>query len=324
MSIEQKGSSDMKIVSVIVLVFGLVVLCFSWHFMSGMVDVLKRGNEIRDVSSGTNAVCRSAAMLNVSGVGNKVDEGSLSMIAAYESLSNELSSWLAIMGIFVTIFGLVIPIGSYLLQQRSLNREKEDLKDEIRDMNEFVRDDVKDKIKDMKEEMKELGEQSRKEHQTLVNGTKTEILDDVSNRMKPMWNFLASNFDRFLVYDEEKIERAFKNGTVVATWKMASSENDVTLRNMANFFISFDIYLDCLVRADNARGVLEAIRKYQRVLDAARDNHDLWSNMLDGLKIERSPYFVKGRDFAKLIGADNADYAWLKSLYDEVIPWKFS
>ena len=59
---EQEGSSGMKFVPVFAFVFGLAVLYFAHHFMSGMVDVLKRGNGIRDVSSDTNAVCQSAVV----------------------------------------------------------------------------------------------------------------------------------------------------------------------------------------------------------------------------------------------------------------------
>ena len=332
MSNHQEGDTMKKAHAIGFIIIGVIVLGVSCYFMGSMVEILKRGNRIQDVSSSTNVVCRSAAVvLNISGVDNKVDEGSLSMIAAYDSLSNELSSWMAIMGIFATVFGLVLPLGSYLLQQRSLNREKEDLKDEIRDMKEFVNgerkimmDDVKDKIKDMKEEMEKIGVRNHDEHLRLINTTKEEISLGMIHRLQPMWNFLALNFDRFLVDEANKIKR--NSRTVVAMGNITPSADNVTPTEIANFFIGFDIYLDCLVRADNAGVIIEAIYKYRPTIDAVRSNSSLWQEVCCILKnkIHKSPDFVSGSEFERLIGADTQKYEWLKSLYDEIIPWKFS
>ena len=317
MSNNQESDTVKKVYAIGFIIIGVIVLGVSCYFMSSMVEILKRGNRIQDVSSSTNAVCRSAAVvLNVSGVDNKVDEGSLSMIAAYESLSNELSSWLAIMGIFVTIFGLVIPIGSYLLQQKSLNREKDDLKDDIREMKEFVngerkelKDDVQDRVKELKKEMEKIGVRNHDEHLRLIKETEEKISAGLIHRMQPMWNFLASNFDRFLVNDVR----------MIMTGKVGPGD-------VVNFLIGFDIYLDCLVRAENAGLIIEAIYKYRPAIDAARNDSSLWQEVRCILKnkIHKSPDFVSGSEFERLIGADTQKYEWLKSLYDEIIPWKFS
>lgn len=305
----------MKVVSGIVIVFGLIALGAACYFMCSMVDILKRGNGMRDTSSTTNTVCRSAAMLNVSGVGNKVESGDQAIVAAYESLSNELSSWMAIMGLFATVFGLVIPIGSYLLQQQSLSREKKELKD-----------DVKDKIKELKEEMDKSSARNRDAHQKRIKETEEKISAGLIHRMQPMWNFLASNFDRFLIDDAKKIEEAVKSGTIVVAGNIAPSDDNVSLSDIANFLIGFDIYLDCLVRAENAGVIIAAIGKYQRVIDAVCDNSDIWPKVVAVLRIviQKNPDFVSGSEFERLIGADREKYAWLKSLYDEIIPWKFS
>ena len=146
------------------------------------------------------------------------------IIEAYDSLSNELSSWMAIMGIFATVFGLLIPIGSYLLQKQSLRDERESIMKEVVKS----RDDVFVKIQESVDKMP-------------VN---------IAEKMKPMWNFLAANFDRFLVNDGEVLR---KNS--ISDWHL-----------VANFVIEFDICLDCLVRAKNPGRMLEVVIKYQELL----------------------------------------------------------
>lgn len=261
------------------------VLAFSWHFMDNMIDVLKCGNRIQDASSCTNGLHQSAITMNVLGVDNKVDGSDLSVVAAYESLSNELSSWMAIMGIFATVFGLLIPIGSYLLQRQSLKDERENLT----------------------KEMVDVSEKSRKDLLAIIDRTKIELATGTMEQMKPMWRFLASNFDRFLVDDANNI--------------IAGKATPI---DVANFLIGFDVYLDCLVRAGNAGMVAEAVQKYHSAVDEVRKNHDLWQKVVGILKIliQPSPDFVKGEDFAKLVG--RRQYEWLKAMYDEIIPWKFA
>lgn len=272
-------------ISIVVAIAFFAVLYFAWYFMDGMMDVLKRGNRSQDCSSCTNVLHQSAITMNVSGVDNKVGGSELSVVAAYESLSNELSSWMAIMGIFATVFGLLLPIGSYLLQRQSLKDEKEGI-------------------------MKELGETSERSRNDLlgiIDRTKAELSVGMFDRMKPMWRFLASNFDRFLVDDTKKI--------------IAGTATPI---DVVNFLIGFDVYLDCLVRAGNSGMLAEAIQKYHSVVDTVRNNRDLWQKVVSILKImiQPSPDFVKGEDFAKLVGM--RQYEWLKTLYDEIIPWKFA
>lgn len=295
----KKGWCAMKtwFPTVAVAIVFIAVLVFAWLFMDCMVDVLKQANRMQDVASSTNTVRQAAVVMNVSGIDNKVERGDLSVVAAYDSLSTQLSSWMSIMGIFATVFGLLIPIGSYLLQQKSLSKEKEELTG-----------DVKDRIKEMKEEMEKIGVRNYDEHLKLIRRTEEKISAGLIYRMQPMWNFLASNFDRFLINDARKIE----------TGKVAPDD-------VVNFLIGFDIYLDCLVRAENAGVIIEAIYKYRTAINTARNNPILWQEVLHILKIKihESPDFVSGSEFERLIGIDKEKYGWLKSLYDEIIPWKF-
>lgn len=272
-------------ISIVVTIAFFAVLYFAWHFMDKMVDVLKCGSRNQDVSLCTNEVSRSMIAVNVSGVDNKVEGSDLSIVAAYESLSNELSAWMAIMGIFATVFGLLIPIGSYFLQRQSLKDERETIMKDV----EKTRDEAFVKINE------------------FVDGVPAEI----GEKMKPMWNFLAANFDRFLVNDGMAL-----CGNGISDWRM-----------VANFVIGFDICLDCLVRAHNAGRVLEVVIKYQELLTSVQERHPKeWQYVVDRLKDKMRPSkeFVTGREYAAVIGSDSEIYVWLKNFYGQFAPWKFA
>lgn len=278
------------VISVCFSIAFIVVLLFAGHFMNGLVGILKCGQSVAG-SEATNIVARSGVTLNVSGVENKVESGDASMMAAYDSLSNELSSWMAIMGIFATVFGLVIPIGSYFLQQRSLSEERSTMRE------------------DFKRAVEEKIEYLTKDYQHKIEKMQSDFSEGMTDRMKPMWNFLASNFNRFLVADAEKIVLAFATGAEIA-----------------NFVIGFDVYLDCLVRGGNVGALVDAIQQFRPFVDAARKQKDNWKEAIKLLKqkIQPSESFMKGSDYAKLIGKEGECYGWLKSFYGEVIPWKFA
>lgn len=236
--------------TVAVAIVFIAVLVFASLFMYGMVDVLKQANKMQDVTSGTNTERQAAVIMNVSGIDNKVERGDLSVVAAYNSLSTQLSSWMSIMGIFATVFGLLIPIGSYLLQRQSLKDERDW----------------------MMKEISEKSERSRNDLLVIIDNTKRELSLGVMDRMKPVWNFLASNFDRFLINDARKI-----------------ATGNVVLEDVVNFLIGLDIYFDCLVRAANAGMIAEATHKYSSVIDAVRSKHELWQKVVDRMRINIQP-----------------------------------
>lgn len=278
------------LVAVCFVVSFLAVLVFSWNFMSEMTCILKRGRGI-DGCETTNKVMRSAVTFNVSGVDNKVEGDDASVIAAYDSLSNELSSWMAIMGMFAAVFGLLIPIGSYFLQQRSLAEERSEMRE------------------DFKKALEEKIGQLTKDYQLKIEKMQSDFSDGMTERMKPMWNFLASNFNRFLVTDAVRV----KGGTATAD-------------EIANFVIGVDIYFDCLVRSGNVGVLVDSIRQFMPILEAVRNQKDNWAEALKLLKqrIQPSESFMKGSDYAKLIGEEGECYGRLKSFYGDVIPWKFA
>ena len=158
----------------------LVVMLFAWRFIDRMTCVLEQHGPKAGISYGTNTCCQAIAnSAKPSAIDPSEKNDSAAIISAYDSLSNELSSWMAIMGIFATVFGLLIPIGSYFLQRQSLKDEREAIMRDVEKSSAEVFAKIQESVDEMPEEMAE--------------------------KMKPMWNFLAANFDRFLVNDGARL-----------------------------------------------------------------------------------------------------------------------
>ena len=262
-NIDNKNVAGYLMLAIIMIIAGLLL-----YRMTSVLEMqsCRAANDFIPTTSvsNTNQVEVLACAVEQS---NKERIENSAIIEAYDSLSNELSSWMAIMGIFATVFGLLIPIGSYLLQKQSLRDERESIMKEVVKS----RDDVFVKIQESVDKMP-------------VN---------IAEKMKPMWNFLAANFDRFLV---------------------------------ANFVIGFDICLDCLVRARNLGRLVEIICKYRVYIESSQKrNPETWISAIEQLKgkIRPSDEFVSGRDFESLIRRDSETYVWLKDFYDQFAPWKF-
>lgn len=279
-NIDNKNVAGYLMLAIIMIIAGLLLYRMTYILE---VQSYRTANNFISASSvsSTNQVEVLACAVEQS---NKERIENSAIIEAYDSLSNELSSWMAIMGIFATVFGLLIPIGSYLLQKQSLRDERESIMKEV----EKSREDVFVKIQESVDKMP-------------VN---------MAEKMKPMWNFLAANFDRFLINDGEVLR---KNS--ILNWYL-----------VANFVIEFDICLDCLVRAKNPGRMLEVVIKYQELLISIQKLYPkVWKDAVERLKDKMQPSneFVTGREYAAVIGCDSNVYAWLKEFYGQFAPWKF-
>lgn len=265
------------------------VLWFSWGFMDRITSVLERKNTFRDDVVTTDVVCKcqNSVASKVCDV-EKIKDHDSAIIAAYDSLSNELSSWMSIMGIFSVVFGLLVPIGSYLLQHKSLRDEREELKKEM--------DDRVDR---------------------KITEREKEVINRVEKAIKPTWRFLGASFQHIVFGEANKMLQSIRSKEFDDTGKVVS---------VVNFFISFDIYLDCMVRAGDATAVITACKEFKPYFENFRSNEKMWDNFISLYRngLQKCDDFVSGSAFAKLIGKDNEWYQWLKGLYNEIIPWKFS
>lgn len=76
----------------------------AFHLADRIIDLGAKGGNVQNITS---------------------PEANQAVLQAYEQLSNELGRWGALLGVLGTFFGLVFPVGAYLLQIKSVNREGE-------------------------------------------------------------------------------------------------------------------------------------------------------------------------------------------------------
>lgn len=99
------------------LLMGVILLIFwgTFQLLSRIIDLGTGGSSIHAIVSPD---CNQA------------------VLQAYEQLSNELGRWCALFGVLGTFFGLVLPVGAYLLQLKVVNQREEQtaklIKEEVR------------------------------------------------------------------------------------------------------------------------------------------------------------------------------------------------
>lgn len=132
----------------LLIVMVIVMFVFCGIMMYCLVDKIggiKWDRQLPAVSCSTN-VCNCA-----NGSGALRANGEMTNKDALEILRNEQTNWLAVIGFFGVIFGLVVPVGSYLLQRQSLKDEREII---VKNCEDKARQKIDENIARMKDELK--------------------------------------------------------------------------------------------------------------------------------------------------------------------------
>lgn len=104
----------------------LVLVSFgAFHLVSRIVDGGTNGGALQNISS---------------------PHGSKAVLQAYEQLSAELGNWGALLGVIGAFFGLVLPVGAYLMQIKAVNQEEEKIMARVNEFIQKARDDVSEKM----------------------------------------------------------------------------------------------------------------------------------------------------------------------------------
>ena len=170
-------------ITVLIVIAMIVVLSFSGYFMFEITSVLKSKSENFSSNMPIGMICSyqntssPVCLLNLES--KSQDE---SIIKAYDSLCNELSSWMSIMGIFSVVFGLLIPIGSYLLQRNSIIEEKREIE--------------------------------RKNKEDIIK-VKRKIEEKTESILRPMWRFLAAQYHWNLMKAAKEIKIVNDEGSQI-------------------------------------------------------------------------------------------------------------
>ena len=268
--------------TIVVVVAFVVVLAFAWNFMSGMIDILKRGQRV-DGWAAMNVMMRSTIAQNLSGVGNKGESGDVDIMAAYDSLSNELSSWMAIMGLFAAVFGLLIPIGSYLLQQRSLKEERDRIQDDI-DVLRGVQKDIAN-LKLQQEELQGAFKQTN----------------------KPFWAALERCFE-YSVISNPIASRMYHVGREFEA---------------ANLLLSMELMLDGCVLVGDGKLLGDKISVCKLIVSELEKDVTIFKAACEIVRSgrERTP-LVDGIRYLRIVKSESSEYKWLKAFFAEIAPDK--
>lgn len=125
-SAESKSKSQWCEVAVISLIAVVVLISGAWLWK--MSDVLKSPPgrvEVRHVYANFSTD-------NKKGVEKEETQYSLYK-QAEETLREQMNTWLTIVGFFGVLFGLIVPLASYLLQRRSLSEERERIMEGVKE-----------------------------------------------------------------------------------------------------------------------------------------------------------------------------------------------
>ena len=295
----KKGHKGCVAVSLIVVLASVVIVAGVFYFIFCMksssrpVQYFIQGVEM---NAQTNAVAQAVC--------SHVE----AYRAAEEDLRNELNVWFSIAGLFGVVFGLLVPVGSYLLQRQSLRDERELMQKEL----ERAKAENEKQVESVRTECEKELETNVAKMNSQIKAAMADFNTELSERSRPMWNFLGSNFDRFLVEDMKSILSNGKN----VDWPV-----------VANFIIEFDLCLDCLARAKMPLRIREVVQHFGSLIGQFRKMHpNVWNVAMQGLrqKMRPSDEFLDGKEYKNVLGCDRETYHWLEGFYAQFAPWKFA
>lgn len=125
-SAESKSKSQWFEVAVILLIAAVILISGVWLWK--MSDVLKSppGHvEVRHVYANFSADNKKSV--------EKEETQYTLYKQAEETLREQMNTWLTIVGFFGVLFGLIVPLASYLLQRRSLSEERERIMEGVKE-----------------------------------------------------------------------------------------------------------------------------------------------------------------------------------------------
>ena len=268
----------------------IAIILFAGFFMFRMTCILESHScpTAKTVVPVTSAGCTNQVVVSSAAVDEprKPQDNSSAFMAAYGALSNELSTWMSIMGIFAAIFGLVISFGAYLLQRQSLKDERESISKEL-------------------EKVTGFGGQINKA---------VERLTDAEERLKMVEDAVDGTSAKFW----KAMGRCFEYSVI--TNKYAREYVRVhEYAEIANLILSMELSFDCRVLARDKKGLDEQIKNANMIMESLRRSHyDNLAAAYDLLRSDRQQRtpLVEGIRYLEMLGSDNELYRWLKEFFD--------
>ncbi len=300
-----KSKPDGMIMISVVLLLVVVVWWAHSYFsqlLDNMKDVRARVVNMKEEAPGTDL---KACM------DKKASDNSVAVCEAYEALDRELTSWLTVLALAGGMFGLLIPLISYLLQHHNLKEDREFLREDIKERMELYNANFSKQLDEMNKGFEKLKSDADK----VKEGIDTKAYH-VNERM--------GECEAFVIMGEEFI---LTNGIRQVTQQCPVKTVDPV--DVANIIIGFDFLLETLVRWNKDVAV---VRK--KMHDWIMNIDAMWHKLKTEQREEtvkllsdnfvRSGEFATRDDFLRILRADSTDFKWLEEFFAPFAPWKFS
>lgn len=259
------------------IVFGFVVIAFvfalalMWRFS----NVLIASNQI--VSVGGNAIATNQTEVVLQK--GEQDSAISAYIEAEAGLKSHFDSWMSILGLFGAAFGLLVPLGSYLIQHRSLSEERDQIRKDLDGLREL-----------------------QKEVETVKAGQeKLQGAFDQTNQ--PFWAALQRCFEYSV------ISHPIASG-------MYSIPREYQI---ANLLLSMELMLDSSVLSGEAKLLRDKISVCKLIVSELRTDGMFWTKACAIVKggDERTS-LVDGFQYLRLLDSNSGEYMWLKGFFAEI------
>lgn len=280
---------DWNALSVSILLVAVVV--FSGIFMYKMTSILDAHSPLRERKGASviSAACTNEVRVfdSPSSCVNRSQHEDTAIIAAYDALQNELSTWMSIMGIFAAIFGLVIPLGGYLLQRQSLKDERDAMAKEI--------------------------EQIRG-----IDGridTALGRIDATEARLKPVEEAVGGTANTFW----KAVGRCFEYAVITNKYARENIHFP-EYAEIANLILAMELNFDCCVLARDTNGLDQQFGYSRIILESLKMSRgDDLTRAYALLKSDtrQRTQLVDGFRYLEMLGSSNELYKGLKHFFDE-------
>lgn len=242
-------------------------------------------------------------------LGDKAHDDSLAICIAYETLDREFTSWLTVLGLFAGVFGLIVPLASYLLQHHTLNTEREQI------------------IKGCQERMMVYVAKTSNKMNRLKYESE-EQFKSVSNRLEGRTGEVNGELVRCQTIAIRSLEFPLTmriNQMIIA---QRSGKISDTI-DIVNIIIGFDYLLEGLVRwSEDVVIVREKIHDWINKINAiwcemtAEQREKVWELLRTCFRPLRE--FAVRNDYLKILRVDSEEFKWLANFFEPFAPWKFS
>lgn len=113
-------------------------------------------------------------------------EKSSAVLCAYKQLSEELSRWFVMFVVLGSFFGIVLPIGSYLLQIRAIRHKEDEVEEAIKESEKRAQNEIDKRTKKIKDDIDKVW-------RGHVVAAYVQFLSAVNDIEKEEWKLNATN-----------------------------------------------------------------------------------------------------------------------------------